>query len=304
MKQKMIRRLSNGETVDLSKLSERKLKRLHYEEEKFVAEKLLGMKPFSKERMKFMQKGYELANAVLPWYLPEARVSYGANDKTVKLTCSLIRTSGETKLLYEAGVGMGFSCKQFVRLPNIKIKGCDIVVGENVKQLMQEYDNLSVDEDSLYNSLKKIKDGSIDYFYADNVFEHLLPDEYSRILKLLSRKMKKGGILVLIIPNRLIGPGDVSKFFVEQGKPAEGFHFMEMAYRDVLTKYKRYGFVSRFFIWRDKSNNIKYKKDRCGILNLIKICIEFLLSICIKDQDYKIKMFYKYALECYILMKK
>ena len=303
MKQKIIKKLSNGEIVDLSKLRKKDLKRLHYEEEKFVAEKLLKMKPFSHNRTQFMQQGYDLVNAIMPWYLPQVKYSFGANMSTVRLVCDIIESSGEKKLLYEAGVGTGFSCEQFVKLPNVRIKGCDILISEKVKRLMSENDNLLVSEEDLYSSLKKLEDKSIDYFYADNVFEHLLPDEYSQILKLLARKMKKGGILILIIPNRLIGPGDVSKYFVKQGKPAEGFHFTEMAYREVLKKFKKYGIVPKYFIWRDKSYNIRYSKDRMGILNFIKIFAEWLLSFCVKDWGLKMKLFHKLALEVYVLVK-
>lgn len=304
MRQRFIRKISNGVVVDLSKLNKPRLQKLHYEEEKFVAKKIRRTRPFSKERERLMRQGYDLVNTIMPWYLPQVDVSYGANEESVRLVCDFIKNKGSTQVIYEAGVGSGFSCEHLVKQPNVIVKGCDILICDKVKQLLQEYDNLQVDADTVYNSLKKIGDRSIDLFYADNVIEHLLPDEFPQTLKLLSNKMKKGGIAILIIPNRYVGPEDVSKYFVPRGEKAEGFHFMEMSYCEVLTGFKKAGIYPQYFIWRDKGNHLKYVKDLGGILNGSKILLEFVFGKLIKKRGVVERFFNKMALKYYILVKK
>lgn len=304
VKQSKIRKVSNGEIVDLKKYNKRALRRLHYEEERIMAQRICALPPFSKARFKNMRIMYQFANAVMPWYLPEAELSYGANDSSVEVVCEFLRADNKEKLIYEAGVGVGFSCRRFVEIPGVKVKGCDVVVTEQVKTLMKQFKNLSVDETTVYNSLKKLDDNSIDYFYADNVIEHLLPDEFPKILRLLSRKMKRNGILFLIIPNRLIGPCDVSLYFKNKGEKAEGSHFMEMSYRETLAKFSKVGIVPQYLTWRNKDNFI-YIKDRFGIMNRIKVGIELIMHWLMKwtrmDGE---KVFYKSAMTYYILVNK
>lgn len=304
MKVNNIQRMSNGATVDLSTLDETKLKKLHYEEEKYVARKVLKTEAFSEERNCILKQGYNLVNEIMSWYLPSTSVSYGAEEKSTSLVYDFLKVDETKKIIYEAGVGTGFSCERFVKIPNVTVKGCDILIDEKVRQLMKEYSNLQVDEDTLYNSLKKIADHSIDIFYADNVLEHLLPDEFPRILRLLSQKIKKGGILILVIPNKIVGPEDVSKYFVERGKPARGFHFMEMSYQEVLAKFKKVGIFPQYFVWQDKENNIRYIRDSRGTLNFMKLCVEFVVSKLIKKMDSRVKVFNRMGMRYYILSKK
>lgn len=303
MKQKFIRRISNGESVDLSRLNKTKLIRLHYEEEKYVAHKLLGTKPFSNERTELMCRGYNLVNAIMAWYLPQTRVSYGANEQSVDLVCNILTNNNGRQLVFEAGVETGFSCERFLDLQNVSVRGCDILVSDKVKQLERDHRNISVDEDTLYNSLKKMPCNSIDCFYADNVIEHLMKDEFSSTINLLGSKMKKGGRIILFIPNSKVGPADVSKYFVRQGRQAQGFHFMEMTYGETIERLADYGMLPKYVTWRDRKYNIHLIADKSGKLNKLKIWVEFLCDRLVKDTEKKRNLFYKLALTCYVFEK-
>lgn len=303
MKQRVIYRISNGESVDLSRLNKTKLIRLHYEEETYVAHKLLETEPFSFERTELMCRGYNLVNAIMEWYLPQTRISYGANEQSVDLVCKILANHKGRRLVFEAGVGTGFSCVRFLNLPNVTVRGCDILVSDQVKQLMRDRKNIFVDEDTLYNSLKRMPDNSIDCFYADNVIEHLMRDEFLATINLLRSKMKKGGRIVLFIPNSKAGPADVSKYFIRQGGQAQGFHFMEMTYGETIERFADFGMLPRFVTWRDRKYNIHFIADKSGIYNKLKICIEFLCDKLVKDSEKKRKLFYKLALTCYVFEK-
>ena len=59
-----ITKLSNGNEVNISELSIEELQKLHFDEEKEFCEKVLSLKPFSKERKDLLNKGYELAISI------------------------------------------------------------------------------------------------------------------------------------------------------------------------------------------------------------------------------------------------
>lgn len=299
----MIRKISSGEIVDLAKLNKKNLRQLHYEEEKFAAQNIWSARPFSEDRSVYMKKMYEFANTIMPWYQPRSKQSYGANENSVGPVCEFLYADKRKKVVYEAGVGGGFSCQRFISIPNVEVKGCDVVISDKVKVLLEQYENLSIDEDTLYNSLKKLDDNCIDYFYADNVIEHLIPDEFPEILYLLSRKMKKNGLLFLVIPNRLDGPHDVSKYFLERGSRAEGAHFMEMSYKETLEKFKKEKIIPEYLTYRHQ-RKIKYVRDIFGILNKVKIGMESLLYYMLRKTGRGVNWIYKMGMTYYILVQK
>ena len=303
MRQRVVRKASDGEMVDFAKMNTKQLIQLHYEEEKCMAQCVSRSQPFSKERADYLQKMYDFANAIMPWYKHGVKTSYGANEKSVGIICKFLSEDKGEKLLYEAGVGMGYSCKRFVEIPGVRVRGCDVILTDEVRTLMDQRKNLLIDESTLYDSLKKMDDDTIDYFYADNVIEHLLPDEFPRILQLLSRKLKKGGMLFLVIPNRLTGPHDVSRYFVKKGHRAEGAHFMEMSYLETITKFKIVNIQPEFFTWMYRGQ-ISALRDHFQILNKIKICIEAVLGFVIKKTDCGVAFFDRFAMAHYVLVQK
>ena len=117
-----------------------------------------------------------------------------------------------------------------------KIYGCDIFLENNLKK---GYKNIH--ENDLYHDLLNLPDNFIDFFYADNVMEHIVEDEYQETLKLIVKKMKKGGLLYFIIPNLYNGPDDASKYALKRGEKACCFHFMQRSYKDNINDFYSYG---------------------------------------------------------------
>lgn len=189
------------------------------------------------------------------------------------------RLGGGYLCLYEAGVGSGFSANRFLEYNYVKMKGCDVVLSERVKQLTEQYsDRFCFSEKTLYEDLKNIEDESIDIFYADNVFEHLIPDEFPMIMEVLKRKLKKNALLFLFIPNRLAGPGDVSRFYLNVGERAQGFHFMELSYTEVIRALSEYNIVPyrNIFYGREKLITVKSNKFWNTIKEILDFCINIL----------------------------
>lgn len=207
-------------------------------------------------------------------------------------------------VLYEAGVGRGFTCEHFLEKTNAYIRGCDLYIDDHIIELEQRYkDRFNIKKNTLYDDLRTLRNDSIDVFFADNVFEHLCPDEFPDIMKLLYTKMKSDGLLVLIIPNKIVGPGDVSKFFLEMGEDSQGFHFMEQSCKDVFLGYSKYGFENAYSIFRGGRNKWIAVKDEAGFIARLKILLEAFVSALPKS-GYSKKLVKLFGLNCYVLRKR
>lgn len=303
--EKYIKKLSDEQYIDMSKLSENELKLLHYEEETFAAKEVLKLPPFSKERKDILSKGYDFAVKVMAEYRPKSKISQGSDKRNVKLVCKFIEEldNGKSINLYEAGVGKGYGCRFFLRYPHVNVMGCDIYIDDNIRLLKSKYDKrINIEKNTFYDSLKHIKDENIDIFYADNVFEHLCPDEFPEIMKLLYKKLKKGAHLILIIPNKNVGPSDVSKFFEKMGGRAVGFHFMEQSCHDVINGYRKFGFTNEYSVFRGGKNTWIAIKDEKFRFAYIKLMIENIIAVFPKTVVSR-KLVNLFGLNCYVLKK-
>jgi SAM-dependent methyltransferase len=80
---------------------------------------------------------------------------------------------------------------------------------------------------------------SYDIIYSNQVFEHLHPDDTIPLLRSYHTFLKDDGKLVIVTPNRLTGPHDVSRGFTED---AEGFHLKEYTYKELKGLLKATGY--------------------------------------------------------------
>jgi SAM-dependent methyltransferase len=85
-------------------------------------------------------------------------------------------------------------------------------------------------------------DASFDVVISQQLFEHLHPDDAKIHLGETYRIIKDGGCYILETPNKLIGPGDVSRFFVDG--PAQGFHLREYSISDMVRLFHNQGYRS------------------------------------------------------------
>lgn len=80
---------------------------------------------------------------------------------------------------------------------------------------------------------------SIDFVYSNQLIEHLHPDDSIEQLKSIFNCLKKGGRHMIITPNRLLGPGDISGHF---GDEPIGFHLKEYTDLELRSILKSVGF--------------------------------------------------------------
>ena len=135
---------------------------------------------------------------------------------------------GLAKNGYEC-LGVDVSATRIDRLSQLKIEGASF--------------------DRVEGSKLPFPDNSFDVVVSMQLFEHLHPDDAVIHLKEVLRVLKDGGRYILETPNKFIGPGDVSRFFVD--KP-EGFHLREYSVNDLASLFLASGYSDVKVILRYK----------------------------------------------------
>jgi len=80
---------------------------------------------------------------------------------------------------------------------------------------------------------------SADIVYSNQLMEHLHPDDAFEQLRNVAAALKPGGRYLVITPNRLSGPHDISQAF---DPVARGFHLKEYTYRELAALFSQAGF--------------------------------------------------------------
>ena len=83
-------------------------------------------------------------------------------------------------------------------------------------------------------------DNSIDFIFSNDVFEHLHIEDSFHHVKQYFNMLKSGGKIIIVTPNSLTGPHDISRNF--SMKP-DGFHMKEYTNMELRKILKSYGFT-------------------------------------------------------------
>ncbi len=260
MKEEIITRISNNEVINLKELSIEDLYKLHFEEEKFAANLLKQMPPFSKERYDFLNKSYDLIEKIKTYRNElenQKNIASAYDVKKDYLYNIFMNTKKKMKreklVVLELGCGKCQFIERISNLNDVKIYGCDLHPKRNLTDK-----KITIYKDTILNTLNKFKDNSIDIIIADNVCEHFFIDEIDVIYSIINKKLNKNGKIIFIIPNKNVGPCDISKKFLKMGETAVGFHFMEQTYKENINMFKKYGLYTDFLC----INNARRKKDK------------------------------------------
>jgi 2-polyprenyl-3-methyl-5-hydroxy-6-metoxy-1,4-benzoquinol methylase len=83
---------------------------------------------------------------------------------------------------------------------------------------------------------------TFDFIHSNDVLEHIHWDEAIDFLSKCHRLMRPGGVLWLITPNRLTGPGDATTLKLPWGTPAIGLHLKEYTLAELSTLLRQASF--------------------------------------------------------------
>jgi 2-polyprenyl-3-methyl-5-hydroxy-6-metoxy-1,4-benzoquinol methylase len=87
-----------------------------------------------------------------------------------------------------------------------------------------------------------LPDADFDLVVNDNVLEHIPSDESLEFILRCKAKLKSGGWLITITPNRLVGPYDISRYFLPRGTVAQGLHLLEYTFTELYALMNGAGF--------------------------------------------------------------
>lgn len=300
-----------GNIYDLSSMKYDELVKLNYSEEVQLAKNVLTFPPFSEERSSYMKFANRKIMQIAFWKKEktdgltkyEEKKSYGATDASITMLQRIINMhheDGTAFTFYEAGVGKGSALKAIAQ-EKLILFGCDVFLSEEAKELANTRSNIYLIETDLYLALDTMEESSIDFFYADNVLEHLPPDEYNETIKKIAGKMKTGGTFFAIIPNSYAGPHDISKHFIAAGERAQGFHYMEQPFSDNVSIFRDNGLELSGLCVQGQDGKIIYL-PALNFLNTIKVRMESLLGK-IRRPGLRMRLFKRLGYSIYIMQK-
>lgn len=84
-----------------------------------------------------------------------------------------------------------------------------------------------------------LPDAAADLAFSCHFVEHLHPEDAAEHAREMHRVLRPGGHYVVVTPNRIYGPHDVSRYFADE---AQGLHLREYTHGDLARLLRRAGF--------------------------------------------------------------
>lgn len=199
----------------------------------------------SSERRRLYGEAYSvvsgLAVARFPGNKPEERTA-GTSKKTVQ-TLSQILDKDDRVL--EIGCGRGYTCMMLA--PHVRsIIGTDVSVPSvtEAREVLRKY-GVSNAEIKLVSAFE-LRDvfGREEYTAAVSidVVEHLHPEDAEDHMRQVLSILKPGGKYIILMPNRLTGPHDITREEFPDAKEALGFHLNESTNRKMAETMRKIGY--------------------------------------------------------------
>lgn len=212
----------------------KKLKRSSYDERKNLYKEAYS--EVSKLRMSVMPSD------------PEKRTA-GTSKGLVK---SLIKLCKSNDRVLEIGCGRGYTCWKLA--PHVKeVVGTDVSIPvlKEARELMRKnrVSNANILNVSGYELTNIFEKESFDKIICIDVYEHLHPEDAKIHLSEVYSLLKPDGKYIIVTPNRLTGPHDITKSVFPEVKEALGFHLNETTVKELIGDMKKIGF-SEFYAFK------------------------------------------------------
>ena len=204
-----------------------------YRVEEHYHDLLLEEKDFTKRAQLYD----EFYSKLVPIYGRDTSTLSGNNpkDKYVKLFAKELKGAS----IIDYGCGQGFMLQSISRqLETKKLTGIDVFIPDDLKT----HSNIKFIESNIITHQFVEK---FDVAFSDNVLEHLVPDDAKLHLTNIYKNLNQGGKLIIIMPNRLFSPWDVTRIkdFSQSGKlVAQGGHVNESTHFEMVEQLRKIGF--------------------------------------------------------------
>lgn len=179
----------------------------------------------------------EFYSQLIPIYGRDTSLIDGVNhkDKYVKLFSKEL----ENASVIDYGCGQGHMLQSIDRQLKTKgLLGIDVVIPEGLKS----HKTIRFIESNIINHEFEEQ---FDVAFSDNVLEHLVPKDALIHLENIYKNLTTNGKLIIIMPNRLFGPWDVTRIkdYSQSGKlAAQGGHVNESTHTEMARQLKEIGF--------------------------------------------------------------
>mgnify|MGYP000049813416 CR=1 FL=1 len=149
------------------------------------------------------------------------------------------------KSVIDFGCGQGHMLQAIKKeLGNDELMGVDVFIPKGLKYNT----TIKFEEKSIINYRTKNK---FQIAISDNVIEHLVKDDAATHMASVYDSLEDNGKLILMMPNRLFGPSDVTRIidFSQSGNTqALGGHVNESTYTEMIAELKRVGFTQFYTV--------------------------------------------------------
>jgi SAM-dependent methyltransferase len=145
------------------------------------------------------------------------------------------------KSIIDFGCGEGYFLMNIQKkIPYKKLTGVDVFIPETLKK----NPHIQFVASGIINFKTKEK---FELAFSDNVIEHLSPLDLTDHLKSVYESLVPGGMFILVMPNRLFGPMDVTRILDNSSSgriQAQGGHLNESTYHEMVSALSKTGFVN------------------------------------------------------------
>ncbi len=175
----------------------------------------------------------------------------------------------KNKSIIDFGCGEGsFLLNIRENLPYKSLTGVDVYIPESLKN--------HPDIEFISSGIIHFKSSKqYEVAFSDNVIEHLSPMDLKDHLKSVYDSLVPGGHFILVMPNRLFGPSDITRILdnSSSGKtPAQGGHLNESSYSEMVESLQEAGF-------RNFKTVLPIPKLKYGIFKNVRIGVDWILNI-------------------------
>lgn len=207
-----------------------------FEIEKKFHKQILEEKSFEK-RKKMYEEVYDAVHPIYGKNKINILAEKNPKDKIVRLFSKELKN----KSVLDIGCGEGHFLSSISRnLPHKKLVGIDV----SLPNLPKNYPDI---EFKLVNIINFSLNYQFDVAFSDQVLEHIAPADLSMHLNSVRSSLSTGGIFIVIMPNRLFGPSDVTRIidFSNTGKiKSQGTHLNELTYTELIPILRKHGFTN------------------------------------------------------------
>lgn len=184
---------------------------------------------------------YELYDKVYPLYQKTSSRHVDADIQSKAKLVNLLSKELEGKSILDVGCGNGAFLRSVdANLEHGELVGIDI----SPAILPPAHENIEFVQGNVINFNM---DNRFDIIFSDNVIEHIAVSDLPIHLRSITNAIVRGGALIIITPNRLFGPHDVTRIIDDTSTnkiEALGGHLHETTYTELISMLKDHGFSS------------------------------------------------------------